>query len=461
MNFYDLTKSILHWFGDQVDHRPWRSGVLWIVVCLVFAWTFANGSFAITATAQVVQKSVAPAVKESAPLQAQAKPAVGKLEDKASESLNSRIDKLEERERALYVASIEASRKSIDWWFSFLAIFGGLLGVGGALIPYLMARKDKDALVSELEAVRRARLDIEGSREQARTDAAEANQHKQDAAECAQILKEARSTSESNEDEKQKQTAAAQQVLASSSVSLADRLRAQAVEAAQRRDADLASLLWSRVMTEAPTDSNAAFNYAYWLQQKAMISNQPSLAECQAISNAYELAHKLDSKTNPNLWIQSNWIGALDAEAQILNTCGDFAGAQVKWKLAYEKCAQVLTSKPDFHHAVTNLSNALIHEAQALDAKGNLAGRDEKFQLAQELLEEHADMSANGKAIVAYNLACVYSLQARFKLALELLEFCRLSNELPGYWRTDPDFVPLRATPDYQAWFNQHFSKKD
>ncbi len=431
-----------------------------------------------------------------------------------------RIKTLEDRERAAYLAVLDGQRKSMDWWFSFLAVFTTLVGIGGALIPYLLNRKDKEVLALEIAAAKKAREEIESS--QAKADELQTQQHKQDAQnaaqqardttkEAAQFLRNAQASPNRTEAEVNQQTQAAQQVLASLTAEPIDKFRAQAVEAGAKQDAELATILWRRVLDLAPTDANAAFNYAYWLQQKTKKLPQASLTDWQAVSAAYAVAQQHDNLAAPNFWIPNNWGVALFDEAQALAGRGDLPAAQAKWAQAGEKYAQALDIKPDMHDAANNWGNALAAEAGALAGSGDLpaaqakwAQAGEKFAQAlgikpgmheaannwgigllheyqalrktdkpedartaeqrlaqaQALLEKHAAMSEAGKQLVAYNLACCYSLQGRLSEALAQLEIDRVAAinfPDPEHLKTDDDLASLRATPEYKAWFQQHF----
>ena len=159
----------------------------------------------------------------------------------------------------------------------------------------------------------------------------------------------------------------------------------------------------------------------------------------------------------------NNWGLALNAEAKALSDKGELSKAQEKWREAGEKYAQALRIKPDTHDAADNWGIALGVEAQALL---RLSPPDDKaaqqcLSQATQLLEQHAAMGDSGRQVVAYNLACAYSMQGQASQSLAQLEICRLFNKLPSHWQTDDDLARVRASPEYQTWFNLHFPKKD
>jgi hypothetical protein len=73
-----------------------------------------------------------------------------KVQALVQSQLREQTAALETRQAELEKRVLEAERKSIDWWFAWLAIFTTLVGVGGALIPYLLGRKDKELLKLEI-----------------------------------------------------------------------------------------------------------------------------------------------------------------------------------------------------------------------------------------------------------------------------------------------------------------------
>ncbi len=384
-----------------------------------------------------------------------------------------RIKTLEDRERAAYLAVLDGQRKSIDWLFSFLAVFTTLVGVAGALIPYLLNRKDKEVLALEIAAAKKAREEIESSQAKAKADELQTQQHKQDAQDAAhqardtteeakQFLKNAKSSPDRTEAEVDQQMQAAQQVLASLTAEPIDKFRAQAVEAGAEQDSELATILWRRVLDLAPTDANAAFNHAYWLQQKIKKLPQASLTDWQAVSAAYAVAQQHDNLAAPNYWIPNNWGVALFDEAQALVRLGELFAAQAKWAQEGEKYALALGIKPDLHVAANNWGVALLAQAKVLrktQKPEDARTAEQRLSQAQALLEKHAAMSEAGKQLVAYNLACCYSLQGRWSEALVQLEIGRVAAiNFPGprHLTDDDDLASLRATPEYKAWSQQH-----
>lgn len=434
----------IDYFGIHISTAPLRSVVLLVVVAGCLGWTFSP-SYAVTQLATIAITSASKSVP------------VAKIKDI---DLSDRIKGLEERERASYLSALEGQRKTIDWWFAFLAIFTTIVGVGGALIPYLLGRKDKETLALEIDAARHAREDAEKSRDQARDSAAKSKQYELHAAD---LLKGFKSSKDSSDVEIQKQKNAAQQVLSSSESSPVDRLRAQAFEAGQSEDSELALLLWKRVMQSDPRDGNAAFNYAYWLQNITTKKVDVSIDDWVEVQAAYDVAKKLDKKRNPNLWILINQNSAIGEEANLLASQGRLEEAHKKWQRAAEMYRYVLGIKPAHHGAANNFGGLLICEYKAL-RKSPIpevaADAEKKLHIAKTLLEEHSAMSKEGGAIVAYNLACIYSLLGRHHDALVQLEISRSENkEFPGFTHIleDEDFSVLKVTPEFQDWMNLSF----
>ena len=256
----------------------------------------------------------------------------------------------------------------------------------------------------------------------------------------------------------------AKSVVNDPNASKADKLYARAVLVSEEAEANLAqatyaSELWQALTVLDPQDGNAAFNYAYWLQQKFVKTNQATPHDWRLVSDAYAKAGRLEVGTAKNDSIPNYWGNALANEAEALKEQDDLAGARVVWNQAGDKYAQALAIKADAHDAASNWGLVLLLEAQAIKD----SAPDEAEALlakARGLLERHRDMREAGAKKVAYNLACVYALQNQAGLAVAQLEVCRLSGQLvagASHWRTDPDLGPIRQSPEYLAWKQQHF----
>jgi len=373
------------------------------------------------------------------------------MTQKVQSQLKEQTAALETRQGELEKRVLEAERKSIDWWFGALAMLTALVAILGAVLPYLMGRKDKELLQSELQNARDLVASIKDNK--SKSDEIVDNLKRcyisgttQTSAQTAEVSREAKS------------------VVNDPKASKADKLYARAVLVSEEAQADLAQAaraceLWQALTLLDPQDGNAAFNYAYWLQQKFEESSEATVHNWRLVSDAYAKAELLDLGTPKNHWIPNNWGNALGGEAQALKD-RDLAAARVLWRQAGEKFAQALAIKADVHEAATNWGAALLLEAQAIKD----SAPDEASALlaqAQSLLERHRAMSEAGTKVVAYNLACVHARQNQAGLAVAQLEVCRLSGyleaRLVNHWRTDLDLAPIRQSPEYLAWKQQHF----
>lgn len=366
--------------------------------------------------------------------------------------LSDRIKTLEERERATYMAVLDGQRKSIDWWFSFLAIFTTLVGVGGALIPYLMGRKDKELLQSELQNARDLVASIKETKAQgeAYVDGLKtyvSGNKEQTKAETSQLRQ------------------GANKVAADPKASPIDKLYAQAVLASEVKNPTLeqanhASELWKALSLLDPSDANAAFNHAYWLQHQFSQSADASANDWQLVSAAYAQALCIKPDLHEAAY---NWGVALDTEAAALSRKGDLTAAQAKWLEAGDKFAQALSIDENMHDAAHNWSASLLYEAKTLLKLNPPDDKTAQQRLSQatQLLEQHAAIGGSARKAVAYNLACAYSMQGQVSQSLAELDICRLSQNLEDDWQDDSDLANVRASPEYQTWFNLHFPKKD
>ena len=99
-----------------------------------------------------------------------------------------RLRALEDRERLTYALVLEGQRKTMDWWLSFLAVFTAVLALGGALIPFLMARKDKEQLAESMRRVEETEKSLKIHREHAEKDKEQLTELLRQAQETAQRL---------------------------------------------------------------------------------------------------------------------------------------------------------------------------------------------------------------------------------------------------------------------------------
>ena len=376
-----------------------------------------------------------------------------KVQTLVQSQLKEQSAALETRQSELEKRVLEAELKSIDWWFGALAILTALVAILGAVLPYLMGRKDKELLQSELQNARDLVASIKD------------NKSKSD--EIVSALRDYTSGTTQTSAHTAAVSREAKRIVNDPKASKADKLYARAVLVSEEAEADLAQAtraceLWQALTVLDPQDGNAAFNYAYWLQQKFARGTQATAHHWRLVADAYSKADQLDHGTPKNSGIQNNWGIALADAAKVLKD-QDLPAARALWKQAGERYELALDIKKDDHRAANNWGNVLIVEMQTIKdrAPGEASGL---LAQVQSLLERHRAMSEAGAKKVAYNLACVYALQNQAGLAVEQLEVCRLSGDLESrlvkHWRTDLDLAPIRQSPEYLSWKQQHFSNK-
>ncbi len=235
-------------------------------------------------------------------------------------------------------------------------------------------------------------------------------------------------------------------------------------QAVAPRDLDAARALWkqagdkyAQALAIKPDDHDVANNWGIALDAEAQAVAAQDLDAARVLwkqaGDKYALALKIKSDTHE---AANNWGSALDEEAQAV-AAQDLGAARALWQQAGEKYAQALKIKPDNHEAANNWGGALAAEAQALLVHQLKDDADQVLVCAATLLEQHIAAWPDARGQLAYNLACVYSLQERVAEAVAQLEAARQADELPDHWPTDPDLNPIRTSAEYQAWVSQHF----
>lgn len=134
------------WFEQQ----NWRwlvlSVLIAVTVALLATWSYPS------AGELAAPKPLPVAVKVPQSLVAEQKlPA----DDAVMNKLDERVKELESAQKALYLSWLDGQRKTVDWWLTFLGVVAAVLALGGALIPFLMGRKDRELLEADHKLVKR------------------------------------------------------------------------------------------------------------------------------------------------------------------------------------------------------------------------------------------------------------------------------------------------------------------
>ena len=413
----------------------WLSGVLMLLVMctpLVGAVQPPAMLAAPTATAAAAQSLAATARKEI---------------DAGANALAAQQQAVTERLRAVESAVLDAQRKSIDWWFAALAVLTTVVAALGALLPYLMGRKDKELLQAELQ--------------HARDLVASIKDHQRSAERISNQLTSSyvRGVAATREQARKIGEEAAS-IVNNPKASEVDKLRSRAVIASQVDNPNTEQLhhaydLWKALTVLVNGDSAAEFNAGYSAHELAKQSAEPGARYWRRLATQhYARALVLDANQYA---AANNWGNALSDEAQALQEAGDLTGARALWKRAGDQFGQALAIKPDIHVAAHNWGFALLKEARMLKGTGDPVGAQALIEQAKVLLERHGCMDEKGHQAVAYNLACVYVLQGLAAEAVTELEFCRANGELPDHWREDEDLDSLRQSVEYRSWVMAHF----
>ncbi|WP_293996988.1 TPR end-of-group domain-containing protein [Sphaerotilus sp.] len=165
---------------------------------------------------------------------------------------------------------------------------------------------------------------------------------------------------------------------------------------------------------------------------------------------ALALSLKVDDHKAAN-----NWGTALTKEAEAIKDA-DLPAARALWAKVGEKYALALSLKSDDHDAANNLGSALVKEYHAL-VGADLSEALAVLSRAASILEEQKAINIQAHAIVAYNLACVYSLQGKSELAISELDACINAGTLADHWVSDPDLNSIRGSERFQVWMEKNF----
>lgn len=370
---------------------------------------------------------------------------VQKLQQATTDELKAQNKELQERLKAQETALLETQRKSIDWWFSLLGAMVGALAVMFGALPLLLTRQQKADIEKELTSAKDLVASIRGHEQQARDTSEKLNSYVSGQPQSA-----------AQQDDINREIASIQR---SSTATDTDKLRARAIQASDvdkptPAQALAAFDLWKALTLLVPHDASAQFNAGYWAQQLYEQSAKPGRTHWfEVLVSFYGQALQI----KPDMYAAANnWGGALNKEAQELAK-QDLGAARALWQQAGEKCAQALKIKTDNHDAASNWGAVLCSEAHALLARQMDDEADQVLARTASLQEQHIAEWPDSRGALAYNLACVYSLQGKVADAVAQLEASRQADELPDHWPTDRDLNPIRTSAEYQAWVSQHF----
>lgn len=383
------------------------------------------------------------------------------------EKIEKQLSELDAQKNDRMKVEIERDRKGIEFWFAALAVMTTIVAALGALFPFLMARKDKELLKVELAGVKNDRADIQRMKDDvqrvlsdAKSDGADIKVAKEKIEKDMALLLKQQPDDKINSSEREEVIRAADRVIKSSE-NPKDTKRAEAIKASEQEDFELALLLWTRFLKIYPNDEQASFYVAFCLQEKIEENKKSLSVDYVQVQEAYEYAESVDRRANGKLqneWIPNNWGVSLGKQASLVAK-DDLLQAQKLWRKAGEKFELAQLINPNMNDAVINWVIALLDEYNELiEAEKHKAALI--LEKAQLLLYSHAKKSTAAQNAVAYDLACVYSLQSKSEEALAQLEICRVASVLSDDWKDDYDLANLRETEAYKTWYKTHFSEE-
>lgn len=331
-----------------------------------------------------------------------------------SGELKERVRTLEDRERQTYAFVLEGQRKTMDWWFSYLAIVTAIIGIGGVFLPLFLGMKDREELEQlrqdfreQLDHVKQRSLEIDHhvDRGKAAADALE-NHLKQ--------LADATISPNGIPAQQPQQEAvreAAKQIENNEAASLADRLRAKAISHQLRRDYAGAKPYWQTLIAELPQDAQAQFGLGVCLHEEGNLRQAG-----EQYAKALAIKHDMHDAAN-------NWGNALAAEARGLAPT-NLPAARALWRQAGERYAQALAIKPDMQGPAYNWGNALADEASALAQTDLTAARE----LWRQSGKQYAQALANKPAEywIANNWGNALKAEASALASTDLTAACEL-----------------------------------
>jgi hypothetical protein len=346
---------------------------------------------------------------------------------------------------------LEGQRKSIDWWFSIIGALVGALAVMFGALPLLLTRQQKADMAKELAEAKELVKSIRG--------------HESTAEQAANSLQSIRVGAATSPAEIAAVEANAKAVAQNPQASDADKLRARAHLASQIQNPSIEQAIvayehWYALTLLNPKDANAHGNAGVMAHKLYELSATPSQEHWLSQERWHYTVALSIKEEMPD--IAFNFGNLLAREALMFYAKRNIAAAQTKWHQAGEKYAQALTNRKDMPEAASNWGTALLNEAQVLMHKDPpaLDVANQRIAKAVQVLETQMALNEAGRVTVAYNLACVYSLQGQSEKALTQLELSRskwIQFPGPDQLLKDTALATLRATPEFINWFQKHF----
>ncbi len=337
------------------------------------------------------------------------------------ERYDARFQAIEARQLDVLTRIIESRSKTLDWWLAFLGTFTAVIGVLGALVPFLLTRtlRDQSAIDrQQIEAtradVRKMKEDAEKLVEAAQVDAQKIAGHQAEAAASVEKLKGYLPSRESGQGESslpQDVADAARGLKDDPSTQMLDRLRAEAVLADENANVEKAMRLWDAVAELAPSDAQALFMSGYWHQELAdrSIASNATLEARRLWAHAGERYQQALATKSDMHEAAYNWGNALSKEATAV-AATDLTEARRLWAHASERYQQALAIKSDKHEAANNWGTALSAEATAVAATDLTEARrlwvqaGERYQQALAIKSDGHE-AANNWGIALYREA--------------------------------------------------------
>ena len=405
------------------------------VVALLAVWSYPSaGELVLPGKPAVVVTPIQP----TSPSQSMTSPvAPQRSELEASKSLDERLKDVESAQKALYMNWLDGQRKTIDWWLTYLGVTAAMLALGGAFIPFLMGRKDKELLDHLLREASDAVAQTKSHRDSAKGEI-----------DKIKALRQVQSGQDQTPATQETLDIAMETVKNDPQANAVDKLRVMAVQASTAREAEQAFRLWAAVSAIEPNDQVAQFNAGYWAHD--MLGNAPGQTRGYWQAEVGQRYAKVLAIKPDMHEAAYNWGNALGAEATAV-AATDLPAARALWKQAGEKFFQASTIKPDKHEAAYNWGIALLTERAAV-AGSSGTDANALLQRATEMLQK---LSETAPVLVAYNLARCFALAGDTAGALKWLQVSGENGTLPtkAHILDDHDFDGIRGDDVFAEWF--------